>query len=288
MKALRPFLPLLILTFLLGVVLTAVQEPQELRRRAAPATTLSFSPSSVSVRPGDTFALAVRVDTGDNTISAADIRLSFDQTKLAAEEMVASDFLPVVLVAGSTSPGKATIVLGSQPTSPKKGSGTLATVKFRATALPTTNTTVNFADGTQVAGLGEQGNVLTGKTLATVTITSLEQGISPVPTIRHASSGQPVPPTGNNPPIPPPRAQQPFSESLPVSSGRGFGQFLFGQGGASIAERSEPPAALPIAAPLSEARQKSEKSPFGIVGDAVANLLVSLYDLIACRLLDRC
>ncbi len=198
MKLLRPFLPFLVLAFVLGVLVTAVQKPQELRRKAAPATTLSFSPANLSVHPGDTFDVSILVETGENTISAADISISFDKNKLQGKSIVADDFLTNVLISGAIGDGKATITLGSPPTSPKKGNGKLATVIFRAKDSGTTQ--VSFTDATQIAGIGENTNVIIGKTPATVTIGSGGSVSKPTltPTPRRSSQSKtqpsPVPP----------------------------------------------------------------------------------------------
>lgn len=193
MKEARAFLLPLFLAASLIVVTLAVKTRQELRQKAAPATALTFSSPALTVKPGDTFTMDVVVATGDNTISAADVSISFDKDKLQAKSIVAGDFLTTVLVAGAVTDTKATITVGSPPTSPKKGNGKLATLTFQAKTEGETR--ISFDEATQIAGIGEQGNVVIGKTPATVTIR--QQGGSqstptPTPTIRQNSTPTPI------------------------------------------------------------------------------------------------
>lgn len=179
MKALRSFLPLLVGAFIIGVTLTAIQKPQELRRKAAPATTVSFSPPAPAVGRGATFTLDVVVDTGENTISAVDLVVSFDKDKLKAQSIAGGDLLTNVLVAGLVTDTQAKITLGSPPTSPHKGKGKLATLTFQAKGEGTTQVRVD--DATQIAGIGESGNVVIGRIPATVTIAAGGGGVPQPP-----------------------------------------------------------------------------------------------------------
>jgi hypothetical protein len=216
MKLLRPFVPLLMLAFVLGVVLTAVQKPQELRRKAAPATTLSFVPANSTAQRGATFTLDVVVDTGENTISAVDLTVLFDKDKLKAQSIAAGDFLTTVLVAGAVTDTQAKITLGSPPTSPHKGKGKLAIVTFQAKGEGTTQ--VRIDDATQIAGIDEQGNVVVGKTPATVTIEGGGGGPQPTPT--------PTPRQVNRPPS----ARPPAKVTLPPSVSQSLCQNACGDG----------------------------------------------------------
>lgn len=221
MKSLRPFVPFLVLAFVLGVLVTAVQKPQELRRKAAPATTLSFVPSSTTVQRGAAFTLDVAVDTGENTISAVDLTVSFDKDRLKAQAIVAGDFLTTVLVSGSITDSQAKITLGSPPTFPHKGKGKLATVTFQAKGEGTTQVRVD--DATQVAGIGEGDNVVVGKTPATVTITGGGGGPQPSPAPTPTANSRPPASTSTSTPTSTPRQinrppDVPSSTSSPQSS----------------------------------------------------------------------
>lgn len=66
-----------------------VQRNQDIREKAAPATSLSFIPSSVTKNPGQTVNLTVNADTGENKITGIDIEVSFDPDVIQLSEMSA-------------------------------------------------------------------------------------------------------------------------------------------------------------------------------------------------------
>lgn len=188
---------LLLMLVALPATVLLVRQRQELRREAAAATTLSLLPASLAVQPGDQFSLEVAIDTGSNIVSAADLVITFDSSQLTVTGITAGTFLPVVLVPGAVTSGTATIILGSLPTTPMTGTGVLATVTFTANNVGTA--TVRFADTTQVAAIGESGNVLSGTQEATVSIA--------IPTPTPTSTPTPTPtltptPTPTPTPIP--------------------------------------------------------------------------------------
>lgn len=193
---------LIILLILVSIPLTVylVKQRQEIRKKAAPATTLALSPANVTRNVGETFSLDLVVNTAENAISAAELYVIFDSNKLEGQSIMAGSFLPVVLVNGNISGGLASITLGSQPNEPKQGTGILATIAFKALALTEgTSTEVQFAANTQVAGIGEQGNVLTGTTPASITILAAEPTPTPTPTPGPTVTPTPTPPPGTTP-----------------------------------------------------------------------------------------
>ena len=64
-----------------------VQKDQDIREKAAPATNLSFVPSSVSRNPGQTLNLTVNANTGENKITGIDIEISFVPAVIQLSEM---------------------------------------------------------------------------------------------------------------------------------------------------------------------------------------------------------
>lgn len=196
-----------------------VLRQQEIRGRAAPATTLSFDQTSLSKNVGDVFTLAVQINTGTNTISGAELHIQYDSSKLVASSitMAADPFLPVLLNDGTISSGGfAFITLGSQPSQPKTGTGTLATITFRATASTGgAPTLIRFTTDTKVAGTGEAGNVLASQPApASVTIgvaTTSTPTPSSTPTATPIKTPTPTSGVGGTTPTPLPT-------SLPGSS----------------------------------------------------------------------
>lgn len=66
----------LIAGIVVGVIL--VQQNQDIREKAAPATSVFISPANQSKNPGNTFTFSVNMDTGVNQITGVDIRLNYD------------------------------------------------------------------------------------------------------------------------------------------------------------------------------------------------------------------
>ena len=201
----RVLLILGLIFLLLGIPITVfiVGQRQELRQKAAPATTLSFSPSAASHLVGETFPLEVTLNSGENQVVAIELHITYDPTKLEAQTITNGPLFPNVLASGVVAPGTASITVGAPDAkSPVKGSGTAAVVRLVAKQKTDAPVSVQFSKDTFVGGIGEGAtNVLIGTTPATITIG--ETAASPEPTPLPTSSGQvtpaPTPPPGSTP-----------------------------------------------------------------------------------------
>lgn len=149
-----------------------VGKNQELRKRAAPATTLAFSPSSTTVKEGETFTLEARVDTADNQVMGAEINITYDPEKLEAVTITNGPFAPTILTSGIVEAGTASITVGAaNQATPIKGQGAVAVIKMKALKASPTAISIRFSTDTFLAALGEgTKNVLVGSTPASVTI----------------------------------------------------------------------------------------------------------------------
>ncbi len=175
-----------VLTLLaIPVTVFLVAQRQEVRKRAAPATTLALTPTSVTKQVGDTFSLEVKIDTGENQVVATEINLTFDPEKLSAESITNGALFPNILTSGTVESGSASISVGAPSSSqPVNGTGTVAVVRFKALAITDTPVSVRFAQTTFVGSLGEgSNNVLVGTNPARVTITQPSLTPSPTPTL---------------------------------------------------------------------------------------------------------
>lgn len=192
------------LIILIGIPVTVylAQRQQELRSRAAPATTLSFSPSTLNKAPGDVFSLDVTIDTGLNQIVVAEIHLTFDDTKLEAQTITNSPLFPSILTQGVIDKGAASITVGAPNSKqPIQGKGTVAVVKFKALASTdvTTSvpTTITFSPATYITSIVEGStNVLIGTTPANITITGGNNVIPFTPTLTPTPTSKATTPTG--------------------------------------------------------------------------------------------
>lgn len=159
---------------------------QELRKKAAPATSLTLSPATVAKKVGEEFTLEIKINTAENQVVATEINLTFDPTKLEALTIDKGAKFPNILSSGTVGSGTATIALGAEnTTSPITGVGTAAVVTFKALATTTSPVSISFAPETFVGALGESTtNVLVSSIPASVTITSNATSgtITPSPT----------------------------------------------------------------------------------------------------------
>ncbi len=202
---------LLVVVLLMLVAIPAtvflVGRNQELRKRAAPATSLSLTPSSINKKVGDVFSVEATIDTGPNQVVAAEIHLVFDPTKLEAQTITNGSLFPNILASGIVDRGTASITVGAaNAVKPVTGAGATAVVKFKALDKTDAPVSIRFAANTFVGSLGEgSNNVLTGTTPASVTITgtggiggpiapsgALAQA-TPTPTISSGQTPKPTP-----------------------------------------------------------------------------------------------
>ena len=87
-KVILAVVGVLILAGGLALGLYLVRQRQELRSKAAPATTLKVSPASQSKLPGQTVAFTVLMGTGTNTISGVDLNLTYDPDAIEVESIL--------------------------------------------------------------------------------------------------------------------------------------------------------------------------------------------------------
>ncbi len=148
-------------------------QKQELRKKAAPASTLALEPKSTTVKVGDVFTMEAIIDTAENQIIASAVKIAFDATKLEAQSITNGPLFPNVLNTGVIENGKASItVTAASTTTPVKGKGTAVTIRFKALSPISTATQVTFTPDTFANALGEgELNALTSTAPALITIT---------------------------------------------------------------------------------------------------------------------
>ncbi len=166
----------------LGAGLYLMRQQQDLREKAAPATTISIKKPAKTILVGESFDVTVEVDTSTNVLSGTELEINFDKEKLTLASFSPSTLLPVELAKAqiNNTAGSATISLGAQPANPPQGKGTIATLKFEAKAAG--NAAITFGPNTKAAGTSEATNVIIAKNPATITIIAAGGGTtSPSP-----------------------------------------------------------------------------------------------------------
>lgn len=194
-----------ILTIIAGIIIVValpltvflVRQNQEVRSKAAPATTLSFSPTTKTVKVGDAFTLDVVIDTGGNQVYIAELYISYDPSKLEATNITYGPLFPNVPISGKVDQsGRASITLASEnPQTPAVGTGVMAKIGFTAVAVTSAPVIVKIDQPDTFLGAKQEGasNVLVGAEPARITVTSVSgsnqlagAGLTPTPTTQPA------------------------------------------------------------------------------------------------------
>jgi hypothetical protein len=143
------------------------------RAEAAPEATLGFDPASPTVSNGQSISIDLRIDPGSNQVTALELHIQFDRTKLQATDItVPSDLTALMTPEYNNSNGTATIIVGVRPGNPPQGitsPRSVASITFQSISAGSGTISYNTTD-TQIAAIGEDGNVLQGTTSASVTI----------------------------------------------------------------------------------------------------------------------
>jgi hypothetical protein len=147
------------------------------------AATMSVSPASQSVKVGDTFTVSIKLDTQGQSIDGVDIRyLSFNPGLLQVEDtnaatagtQITAESLMALTVLNNVDnqTGKISFSQVATGGTKYKGSGILATIKFKAIAAGTAALTFDHAPGkttdTNVAASGS--DILSGVANGSFTI----------------------------------------------------------------------------------------------------------------------
>lgn len=190
---------LMALLFSLQATLTGVPASNQLAQVVQSAT-LALSPSSTSVSVNNTFTVNIVLNTGGQDAYGADVnRLRFNPSVLqvvdsnsgTAGVQIAPGNLMALTIVNSVDNTAGSIQFSqlANPGSTFNGSGTLATVTFRAVSAGTSNATFDFTSGngtdTNVAGLG--GDLLSSVGSASYTGIALDT-TAPVVSAVSASS----------------------------------------------------------------------------------------------------
>ena len=165
-------LSVLILLGGVGAGVYLVQQQQEFREKAQPATTLSLVTNNPTPNVGDNFAVSISIDTGENQVVGTQFYISYDSSRVKVNEVSPGTFFTNPTIYQSTideQNGLITYILylplGSQAA---QGQGTVAAIDFEA--LDAGSTTISFDSRTTVGAFQEETNVLVGTAPLTVNV----------------------------------------------------------------------------------------------------------------------
>lgn len=192
MKKLVLIITSLLLLLAVAITVYLVKQKQELRSRAAPATTLSLEPAAITKNVNEEFNTNIVINTGGNTIVSVDLVLNFNPQILEATGISLGSFLT-----GATEiqkninnqTGKIIYSFYVQSLNAKSGTGTLAVVSLKGKNSGTG--TLDFDSQTTVGALQEGQNVLTGTTPASIIIQGATATATLTPTPTSTPTGTP-------------------------------------------------------------------------------------------------
>lgn len=180
-KLIFAIIGVLVLALGVGAGIFLVQRNQDIRRSAAPATTLTMVSSDPAPSVDDIFTVSVKIDTGENQAVGAELYIDFDASLLEAVDVAGGQFFVAPQEIGPSidnNAGSLSYVLYLSPGAvPQTGTGVLATITFKALKAGSAN--VAFSNDSLVGGVDENAaNLLVSSTPVTLNITGTTGAIT--------------------------------------------------------------------------------------------------------------
>jgi len=165
MKQERYYLPFPLFLFTFAVVglgfwytakiYTSLPQPLDINEIVATGTSsLEASPAPANIVIGQELTLDINVHSGTDKVTSVKLAMSYDDTKLAIESLLGTDYLPVATVAAEISGNQVTatysVIEGAEG---KADWGTVAKLKLKALALGTQTITFTNDSNILTAGL---------------------------------------------------------------------------------------------------------------------------------------
>ncbi len=134
-------------------------------RPALAAASLSFSPASQSVAKGDQFSTDIVLNTGGSESDGADVIVMYDGNKLQVVTASIGSLYANKMTADTGTSGRVVLRATSSENQSFNGTGTFATLTFKAIAQGTANTYFDFTSGsTTDSNVAWQGADILGST----------------------------------------------------------------------------------------------------------------------------
>lgn len=150
------------------------------------AASLRFEPTTISVENQAVTSVAVVVDAGGDEITSTDIYVVFDGSSLEAQSVAAGSFFPTVT--NNITSGRVYVAgLVDDPATAKTGSGTVATITFKALKQATASLSFDCATSKIIKNDINASNIIDCDQNGTATVT-----------IGSGSSSNSAPPTSDN------------------------------------------------------------------------------------------
>ncbi|MBP8590929.1 LPXTG cell wall anchor domain-containing protein [Candidatus Shapirobacteria bacterium] len=146
----------------------------------------SFSPAATTIKVGETLAVVVEINTGGKNINSADAVIAFDSGLLEVISVGEGLFFPTT-TSDTSVLGEIKIYGIADSNAPKTGTGTLATINFRAKKAGTARLTFSCQSGSTADSNINEGQIDvilcsangTGSYTITAATTGVEGGVTP-------------------------------------------------------------------------------------------------------------
>ena len=118
----------------------------------------SFSPAATTIETGETLAVAVEINTGGKNINSADAVVAFDSSLLEVTSVEEGLFFPTT-TSDTSVLGEVKIYGVADSNAPKTGTGTLATINFKAKKAGTARLTFSCQSGSTADSNINEGQI---------------------------------------------------------------------------------------------------------------------------------
>lgn len=183
----------LALAVVAGVFL--IKQNQDLREKAAPATTMSITPSTQTKNPGDTVTFSANMTTNENSVTGIDIKINFDPNVLEVTSLQKgtgiSGFDTTITNNFDNTAGTITFVMFTLDRTKAATGSNIEALKVNAkvkASAPAGIYNLTFDPTTSASASQEGQNVLVGKTGGKITVGSGAGGATPTATATATSA----------------------------------------------------------------------------------------------------
>lgn len=150
---------ILLILSMIGIVILGRGKTTENRSKAAPATVLTLTPKTISVKQGDEFTVGVALDTGGNVVSMVAPHLIYDPQKLTFLGFTRGRDFPQLVSDVAIKKENILLSVGAKSLADRIiGVTTVGEFRFRVNDIATGPTMLSFADSAY-AGLVGPGTV---------------------------------------------------------------------------------------------------------------------------------
>ena len=146
-------------------------------------TRLILAPNLNTVKVGDDFNVSLNMYTGNNDVTAADIKINYDKNYIDVNSVVVGSFLERILTPIVTTDQAVIGVLGSQVSTPVTGDGVLLTLRLHAKKSGVSNLVIDLASAVTASNNGDLNSVVErGSSVVNITTSGTTQ-VAPPPAI---------------------------------------------------------------------------------------------------------